>query len=63
MRYTQGHAEGTRTDVLRDLQDAAEGWTHFGRDDLAMEADAAAEAIAGGATVAQLGHIVYQVGD
>lgn len=61
MRHTQGHAEGTREDVLAELRDSAEGWQRFGRDDLSAQARTAHEAIANGAVAAQVGHIVYQV--
>jgi hypothetical protein len=56
-----GSATGTREELTAELRDAAEGWAHQGRADLAEQAAQGAEEIAAGANSAQVGHICYRV--
>jgi len=65
--YVVGEADrwsvwsGTRTAVLAELQDAAAGWAHQGKPQLAAQARDAVERVGGGADLARVGHWLYLV--
>ena len=63
VKWGAGRRSGDRDEVVRDLEAAAEGWSHLGKLTLAQQAADGAEAIRYGATEAQVGHIVYEVAD
>jgi hypothetical protein len=52
---------GSRADLERQLDEAGLGWVHQGETGLARQAARALAAVRGGAGVARVGHIVYEV--
>lgn len=52
-----------RARLVAELTDAAEGWAHFGKARLAVEAQRGAESVSGGADWVRVGSTVYEVAD
>ena len=53
--------EGTRDELIADLEDSAEGWTAFAKDDNAEDCRAGIERLREGATAITVGHTEYRV--
>jgi hypothetical protein len=54
---------GSRDEVLAQLRDAAVGWDHQGKPELAAQAVDAVERVVEGADLARVGHWLYVVRD
>lgn len=52
---------GSREQIVAELADAAAGWEHQGKPELAAEAVTGLEVVRGGALSARVGHLLYVV--
>lgn len=64
MRFERPGVSGTRSEIAAELRNAAEGWQHHGKPELAAEAAIEADRVSSGeASSAQVGHVRYSVTD
>ncbi|MFE1763075.1 hypothetical protein ACFW81_02465 [Streptomyces angustmyceticus] len=52
---------GSREELVADLRDSAEGWHHFGKDELSKASSTGATELESGAGSVQVGHTIYEV--
>lgn len=63
MDFTPGKITGTRDELLTELHRAKEGWHHYGKRQLASDAEAGFQQLIAGESSVQVGHIEYSVTD
>ena len=63
MKIGKPTIQGTKDEIGRELTNAAEGWQHFGRPDLADQAAQALHAVNDGDYSVRVGHVEYEVTD
>lgn len=59
--YREMTCEGTRDELIADLEDSATGWRAFAKTDNAADCEQGIERLRGGAEAVTVGHTEYRV--
>lgn len=60
---TLGHFRGSRQEIIALLEDATEGWIHFGKPELSSQAREAIKSFEQGSFSVRVGHTIYEISD